>query len=107
MEERQENITFEPGDPEAWICICRNMPAEFGFYACDRKGNMVEPTEKDWTAGLYVCNHCGRIIDPDTLAVVGRNGEIAARYEKEIASERDRAQTDFEKWIDKSQPHST
>lgn len=103
MEERRETITFEPGDPEAWICICGNMPAAVGFYACDRNGNMVEPTEKDWTTGLYVCDQCGRIIDPDTLAVVGRNAKIAARYEKEIASKRTQAQTDFEKWIGKSQ----
>lgn len=88
MEElkNRETITLEHGDPEAWICICGNMPAEVGFYACDLKGNMVEPTEKDWTTGLYVCDLCGRIIDPDTLAVTGRNEKIAGQYEKEIAA---------------------
>ena len=94
-----EKITLEAGDQDAWICICGNMPGEVGFYPCDLKGNKVEPTEKEWTTDLYVCDQCGRIIDYYTLAVVGRNAEIAAQYEKEIASKANQAQRDFEKWM--------
>ena len=69
----KERITHEAGNEEAWVCVCMNTPIRDGFYACDEKGNEVEPTERDWTSGLYVCASCGRIIDPSTLEVVGRN----------------------------------
>jgi hypothetical protein len=71
----QEKIMHEAGNNEAWICICKNTHTGGGFYSCDEKGNEVEPTAKDWTSGLYVCADCGRMIDPDTLEVVGRNPE--------------------------------
>ena len=69
----KEYITSEPGDKDAWHCICGNTPPNGGFYACDEQGNEVEPTEADWKTGNYVCADCGRIINPDTLEVVGRN----------------------------------
>jgi hypothetical protein len=71
-------ITLENGDHDAWVCICGNTPASAGFYPCDLNGNLVEPTEKDWTTNLYVCDDCGRIIDQDTLSVVGRNLKLAS-----------------------------
>ncbi len=67
----KELITHEEGDPEAWICICGNKPAGEGFYPCDKLGNKVDPVG-DWGT-LYVCDQCGRIIDSDTLEVVGSN----------------------------------
>ena len=71
--EAKEHITHEPGNEEAWICICRNTPSDVGFYACDEKGNEMEPSiGSDWD-GLYVCADCGRIIKQDTLEVVGVN----------------------------------
>jgi hypothetical protein len=73
MERTGETITHEAGNDEAWICICKNTPPREGFYACDEDGNEVVPTAQDWTRGLYVCADCGRIIDPKTLEVVGRN----------------------------------
>jgi len=39
--------------------------------ACDREGNQVEPTPKDWPEHLYICDRCGRIINQDTLEVAG------------------------------------
>lgn len=61
------------GVPDAWICVCGNMPAQGGFYPCDRAGNEMEPDiGSDWD-GLYVCADCGRIIDQATLLVTGRN----------------------------------
>jgi hypothetical protein len=65
-------IKCEPGNPDAWICVCGNQPEQDGFYPCDSAGVIVEPTAEDWTSGLYVCNQCGRLIDPDTLAIVGQ-----------------------------------
>jgi hypothetical protein len=55
-----------------WICVCGNEPWQAGFYPCDRRGNHVEPTVKDWTGIYYVCDKCGRIIDQRNRRVVGR-----------------------------------
>lgn len=69
----KEHITHEPGNDEAWICICRNTPVDGGFYPCDEKGNEMEPTISGGWTDLYVCAACGRIIKQDTLEVVGIN----------------------------------
>jgi hypothetical protein len=68
---QDEVISHAAGDDEAWTCLCGNEPSEDGFYPCDEKGDEVEPVE-GWS-GLYVCLRCGRIIDPESLRVVGRN----------------------------------
>ena len=71
--ETREKITHEAGNSEAWRCICGNTPSDGGFYPCDAVGNEMEPV-KDWT-GLYVCEDCGRIIQQDTLEVVGQKAK--------------------------------
>lgn len=68
---QDEVITHEKGNNEAWTCICRNQPSEEDFFPCDEKGNEMEPVA-GW-GGLYVCARCGRMIDPESLRVVGRN----------------------------------
>jgi hypothetical protein len=68
-----EHITHEAGNNDAWVCMCGNQPADDGFYTCDKSGNEVEPTTKDWNTNWYVCAACGRMIDYKTLEVVGRN----------------------------------
>jgi hypothetical protein len=68
---QNETITHEPGNDEAWICVCGNEPSEDGFFPCDNNGNEMEPTA-EWP-GAYVCFRCGRMIDPKTLHVIGRN----------------------------------
>jgi len=71
--ETKEYISYESGDEEVWICICRNMAAYGGFYPCDKNGDEMEPLiGSDWD-GLYVCADCGRIIKQDTREVVGIN----------------------------------
>ncbi|HXA18929.1 MAG TPA: hypothetical protein VN380_18185 [Thermoanaerobaculia bacterium] len=70
---KEEVITHEAGNEEAWICLCDNTPSEDGFYPCDEKGDEVEPVA-GWS-GRYVCFRCGRIIDPESLRVVGRNSQ--------------------------------
>jgi hypothetical protein len=74
--DQKENIIHEAGDKDAWICICGNRPASDGFYTCDKDGNEVDPTPKDWKTNWYVCARCGRMIDLNTLEVVGRNEDF-------------------------------
>lgn len=69
-----EKITHETGNPEAWKCICGNTPDSGGFDPCDAQGNEMEPVE-GWD-GLYVCDDCGRIINQDTLEVVGQRAKL-------------------------------
>ena len=73
MNTTKEVIAHEPQDKDAWICICGNRPAGAGFYPCDKAGNEMEPVKGSSWDGLYVCNQCGRIINMDTLEVVGQN----------------------------------
>lgn len=70
-----ERISREKGDPHAWICICGNTPGGAGFDTCDAEGNFLEPSRAGSWNGLYRCDTCGRIIDQDTLEVVGRTAQ--------------------------------
>ena len=72
--ETQINTThITADDQDFWTCVCGNQPDRDGFYPCDESGNQVEPTPEEWKKPLYVCAACGRIIDQETLAVVGRD----------------------------------
>lgn len=71
MSEKQF-ITHEPQDDDAWVCQCGNTPHTDGFFPCDRNGNEVEPVEGKWEGALYVCARCDRIIQYDTLEIVGQ-----------------------------------
>ena len=57
-------------DEDMCICLCGNLPGYQGFHPCDAEGNDVEP-QSDWK-NLILCEHCGRVINQDTLEVVGR-----------------------------------
>ena len=72
----KEHITHCLTEAEDWICICGNRPTSDGFYPCDSDGNEVDPTFADWKTNWYVCLRCGRMIDQDTLEVVGRTQEV-------------------------------
>jgi len=66
-------ISHEAGNTKAWICICKNAPILAGFYPCNKLGNDMEPIiRSDWRR-LYVCAASGRIIDQETLLVVGKS----------------------------------
>lgn len=70
--EQKEHTTRSAFDEDAWICVCGNMPSSDGFFPCDKNGDEMSPDiGSDW-AGLYVCGRCGKIIDQNTLEVVGR-----------------------------------
>ena len=72
----KEHIAHEPGNPDAWVCICKNEPSDDGFYPCNEQGDEVNPIA-GWD-GLYVCNRCGRIIRQETLEVLGRRASALA-----------------------------
>ena len=68
-----EHIKREPQDRDAWVCLCGNEPHMDGFYPCDKNGDEMSPEiGSDWD-GLYVCFRCVRIINSDTLEVIGQN----------------------------------
>ena len=69
----KERITHEAGNQEAWHCICGNEPHNEGFSTCDENGNEIEQLKGGSWSGLYVCERCGRIINKDTLEVLGIN----------------------------------
>ena len=76
MKETKEKIKHEANNDEAWICICKNTPSDSGFYPCNDEGNEIEPTKRSGWSGLYVCGDCGRIIESETLEVVGSNPDF-------------------------------
>ena len=55
-----------------WNCICGNSPDNEGFLMADSSGRTLEGIMWLWDCKTYVCDRCGRIIDGDTLEVVGR-----------------------------------
>jgi len=67
-----EHITHDESHKTAWICVCGNTPVDAGFFPCNEKGEEVEPTPEEWKIPLYVCDSCGRIINKETLEVVGK-----------------------------------
>jgi len=70
--DKKEFISHHPEDATALLCICGNTPWAQGFLSCDHEGREIEVIEK--FGPLYCCDACGRIIDADTLAVIGRTG---------------------------------
>ena len=69
----QQFISHEANNAEAWICICGNTPDSDGFFPCDTNGNEMLPTLDSGWSGIYICVRCGRIINQDTLEIVGFN----------------------------------
>lgn len=55
-----------------WLCICGNTPGGHGFFPCDMDGNKMEPVIGSFWNDLYVCDRCDRVINQETLEVVGR-----------------------------------
>lgn len=77
-----EHIFREPdGD---WIrCVpeCNNTPDMDGFSPCLRDGYEVEPTvDGPWNEHLYVCLSCNRIVNADTLEVLGVRSVFAEAW---------------------------
>jgi len=67
-----ERIRKDPGNDIECVPSCGNDPSNEGFYPCLYDGTEVEPyVDGAWKGRLYVCNRCGRIIDVETLQVIG------------------------------------
>lgn len=66
-------------DGEISECLCGNQPGYAGFYPCDSDGFLVEPVEGQWV-NLYRCDECGRIIEDETFAVVGRSRDPSGDF---------------------------
>jgi hypothetical protein len=79
----KEYIKQAADDKDTWYCICGNTPIDHGFYPCDERGNEVEPVKGSWK-NLYICGNCGRIINQDTLEVVGANHDPEFLYKERI-----------------------
>lgn len=55
-----------------WVCRCGNKPDGDGFASCNEIGERCEPTIGEWDGKHWLCESCYRIIDGDTLQVLGR-----------------------------------
>lgn len=67
------------GTTDWFQCLCGNQPNYDGFYSCLSDGSIVSPTQDgEWEGSLYLCERCQRIINGDTLEVVGVCGEAVA-----------------------------
>jgi hypothetical protein len=70
-----DNIEFITCQPTgSWLCICKNEPEHEGFYPCDEKGNYTDDDPPPGTTAYFHCDRCGRIINADTLFVIGKTG---------------------------------
>ncbi|MBL9084973.1 MAG: hypothetical protein JNK76_24430 [Planctomycetales bacterium] len=67
LDDFRKKITHEKGNPEAWHCECGNEPHRDGFYPCNEKGELVEPTPGEWTSGLYRCERCRFVFHPNSV----------------------------------------
>lgn len=52
-----------------WLCWCGNSSRKKGFYPVNAEGNY----QRDLLGRgrYYACSQCGRIIEPETLEIVG------------------------------------
>lgn len=73
LNRKAEFVTPNSETRLSWTCLCGNVDAAAGFYACDTQGNEIEALDGSGWENLLVCGQCGRIINQDTLQVVGQN----------------------------------
>lgn len=68
-----EHINHEAGQPDEWVCLCRNRSDSDGFFPCLPDGREVEPAAAGpWNGESYVCARCGRVINQFTREVTGQ-----------------------------------
>lgn len=81
-----ETIKVENGD--WWICPCGNHPGSDGYYTCDENGYIVSPQlDGPWNEVSWICGKCCRILNSETLEVVGVAGEEVAFANVKLAEE--------------------
>lgn len=65
-----ERIHGDKAKPESWMCNCGNISDGSGFKTCLPHGKEVEHSFSGWKKH-YKCASCGRIIEQETLEVIG------------------------------------
>lgn len=67
-----------------WMCWCVNTSKKKGFYPCNAEGKHQRDV---WGRGkYYACAQYGRLIDPNTLRVVGlmRGNKVPPREVRDL-----------------------
>lgn len=68
-----------------WVCKCGNQPNSDGYFPSSDIGEIVSPdVGGGWDQIHYVCHRCWRIINQNTLEIVGRCGEDAINHNTEF-----------------------
>lgn len=58
-----------------WECRCGNTHDWEGFDTCDELGGVVESVLGPWDGSVHLCNRCYRVINGDTLEILGSAAE--------------------------------
>lgn len=64
---KTERISRTPEDHDLWLCLCGNTIWKSGFYPSSPDGREISDSE----AKHFCCADCLRVINPETLDVVG------------------------------------
>ena len=71
------------GTTDWFECLCGNQPNYDGFYSCLTTGEIVSPTlNGEWDETAYLCERCNRVINGETLKVIGVCSEEIAYKNK-------------------------
>ena len=60
-----------------WECRCGNSQNSDGFEACNELGELVPAVLGPWDGVLQACTRCWRVVNGDTLEVLGFADETA------------------------------
>ena len=62
MKDKKEIMTITLNKfEEDFYCECGNCAFDSGFFSCNEKGEIIEPTEEAGWEDLYVCYKCGQV----------------------------------------------
>ena len=61
-----------------WECRCGNTERYEGFACCDDQGLVVERALGPWDGRTSICLRCCRIINGDTLEIIGTADQTIA-----------------------------
>ena len=70
-EQKIKNTSDNPKDP--WlVCVCQNTAESDGFVTCSSSGAYCPPLPRKWDGIHLCCSRCGRIVNQNTLAIIGQ-----------------------------------
>ena len=70
-------------DMDWWVCKCGNEPHFDVYSSCSEMGERCEPEEGVWDGKHWLCEKCYRIIDGDTLEILGSCSDDVANKNEE------------------------